>query len=528
MKKQLIFFGFGLLLLTCGINPLQAQFPSAINLDTIGDNGLMISRLVKAVPVTPVPPTFPILQPGTGWTGPTEQPETIGDSTMSGYDAKAIARWDVVPYQEFDDQFNVGVVAFHMNDIDRVSFSVDDGPWIDIHETQLNPRTDVEEYMATLDASLFAQDGSIEVRAIVWPKGAGEPRVLAGEMASDDAKKGEHSMFLNTNAHSTLSALIRYVSPNGSDTTGDGSINNPYATAMKAARSIQDEQGSNADGGTIYLLPGDHVYGAYTHTLSTRTTDRWLTITRAPNTNQEDVRLTTQTGGDGLRTKLVKVKGIMIAPSDYTRLFSTNGPLEDYLWIDDCVMIGRGNYVDEPWIRGWKATFGTSLSISRCRSGLLGSRLLRDIDIPTLGSDAFTGANLVIRGAVHDVNEGSADFHPDIYQFSSKNPIENIILMQIVTRTREGQGFFSKDVNVSDVAFVNCDLSNHEGESPTAARVFQISSPTDHLLVKGCRFKGTCSWRFDHGFTAHNILISGTDFVSNHPGIYPGIIDLGD
>src|SRR4029079_500806 len=107
-----------------------------------------------------------IVRPGTGFTGATPQPLAVGDPSPAGYDAKAVARWDVVPYQTFAGDFNVGVVAFHMNGIDRVEFSVDGGSWTAVSAMTLNPQVNVVEYWATLRAGSFAQDGQIELRAI--------------------------------------------------------------------------------------------------------------------------------------------------------------------------------------------------------------------------------------------------------------------------------------------------------------------------------------------------------------------------
>lgn len=117
-----------------------------------------------------------VLEPGSGFTAPTPQPPAIGSG--AGADAKAIARWDVVPYQTFDDLFEIGVVAFHINGIDRVEFSLDGGPWTAVKEMTLNPRTNVVEYWVALDAAR-SPDGPVEVRAIAYPK-KGVPRVLGG------------------------------------------------------------------------------------------------------------------------------------------------------------------------------------------------------------------------------------------------------------------------------------------------------------------------------------------------------------
>ncbi|MFP4216360.1 MAG: hypothetical protein ACLFVH_10560, partial [Phycisphaerae bacterium] len=143
----------------------------------------------------------PTLIPGPGWDGPTAEPGPVGSTWKAGYDAKAIARWDVVPGQAITGVFEIGVVAFHMNGIERVEFSVDNGPWVEVREMTENPRTGVKEYWVKLDPTLFQEDGEVEVRAIAYPW-TGEPRLLAGGDVT--AANGEHSMFLWANAFDTL------------------------------------------------------------------------------------------------------------------------------------------------------------------------------------------------------------------------------------------------------------------------------------------------------------------------------------
>src|SRR5262249_17949540 len=155
----------------------------------------------------------------------------------------AIARWDVVPYQTIVEQttptFNVGVVAFHIAGIERVAFSLEGGPWTDVTSMELNPEAGVVEYFATIDASDFSSDGPIEVRATAYPKaaapqaqgtaaypGGGDPRVLK-------------SLFLYVDAGPAATPIARYCSPSGSDSTGDGSVGNPYASPWRAAKAIE-------------------------------------------------------------------------------------------------------------------------------------------------------------------------------------------------------------------------------------------------------------------------------------------------
>ena len=407
MKKQLIFFGYGLLLLMWGASSVHAQFPSAINLDTIGDNGLMISRVVKAVPVTPVPPTFPILQPGTGWTGPTEQPDTIGDSSMSGYDAKAIARWDVVPYQTFDDQFHIGVVAFHMNGIDRVSFSVDNGPWVDVHEMKLNPRTDVEEYTVTLDANLFTEDGAIEVRAIVYPT-IGLPRVLGGDVQYEDASSnwydpnvdgvgeptntlwtGEYSLWLNIGEPQAIEL------EEGTYTWGEGPLSvafggNPHVDAV--------------------VDPND---------------DQWIIWRAAPGADPARVIINNAvtskpwTDSEGFTSTVnfskIKLENLTIVYGDRDSNES-NGILtyvaRDIVWYDGVTVLGAGaNKSFGSGTPGCSHIFLTNTTFNDLRggSGHLGNRhsgtFVRNTTFERIGEKALRTAYFVVNSTFKDINE---------------------------------------------------------------------------------------------------------------------------
>ena len=97
-------------------------------------------------------PAFLTLEPGEGWSGDQDEPKPVGDPKHPGYPYRAIARWAVVPHQTFEGDFTIGVAAFHGYGIDRVEFSVDNGPWESVKEMAANPRTDIDEYFVNLNA----------------------------------------------------------------------------------------------------------------------------------------------------------------------------------------------------------------------------------------------------------------------------------------------------------------------------------------------------------------------------------------
>lgn len=443
------------------------------------------------------------LVPGGGFAGATATPSAVGDSGADFYSEKSIARWDVVPYQTFTGLFKIGVVAFHTEGIDRVSFSVDGGPWKDATSMTLNSRTGVTEYCAVLKASLHA-DGPIQVRAIAYPVN-GVPRLLAGDT---DSGNGEVSLFLNANAGGTLPANVAYVdSTNGSDSTGDGTSGNPFQSIMKAAFAVQTANGTgNADGGTVYLLAGDHVLGTYDFNLQTTTVNGWLTIAAAPGLAQSDVTITGSATSDGIRTTLVHIQGITIAGI----LDTVNGC---FLWTDGCDIVGPGRTVDSsPGYAPNFSAWATNSEIHGWALGITGS-VIRDCTAHDLAGVAYQNGGLVVNSVAYDLDATGTINHPDVYQFFGNKG--NVILYGLTTDGGvKAQGVFcGTDIDLTDAAIVNCHIDNAVSG---VGRCFSFSGPTKNLYVKDSTFIGG-QMQFDGDFAATDVVIENSSFTPDLP-----------
>jgi hypothetical protein len=138
-----------------------------------------------------------VLTPGSGWKATwIATPPSQGSSGDRGYDEMPSAKFDVIPYQVIKGDLPVCVIAgkgptqaqydagVH-NAIAKVSFSDDNGPWVDVTAPALNPATHVIEYCVTVRDADHA-DGAHEVRAIAYPL-TGVPRVLQGEKMAQPA-----------------------------------------------------------------------------------------------------------------------------------------------------------------------------------------------------------------------------------------------------------------------------------------------------------------------------------------------------
>jgi len=417
-----------------------------------------------------------VLTPGQGFSGPTTA-APVGREGMPGYDAKAIARWDVVPYQTFSGEFEVGVVAFHINGIDRVEFSVDGGPVVPVYEMSLNPRTNVVEYVAKLDASLFQQAGQAEVRAVVYPKDAGKPRVLAGASGN-----GEHSLILYADPSGSVLAnrKVRYVAPWGSNTSGDGTAGNPFATIRRAAQNIYVAQNGKSDNGLIYLMAGDHPWHSSTgwH-VHPDTVDTWLTISAAPGVSRENVRIVGGSG-DRLNASLTQIKGVTVVSNLYS---SNNLNRPAKIWFNNSELVGAGSTDNQVFATQWTGgIYSTESMIRDVRNGFKGGALLeRNVTLRNLGEDAFFNSPLIINAYVENIDTTgvSGGPHPDLVQYS--NVRYNNIVYGLKALGVKSQGLFMRSISDTpsrDIAFVNILV-----EMDPNTYFNQILNSVDHLLI---------------------------------------------
>jgi len=400
---------------------------------------------------------FAVLEPGGGFNSPVTQPARVGPSSHPAHDATAIARWNVVPRQEFDGRLEIGVVAFHAAGIDHVSFSVENGPVAKVHEMEFNPRTGTNEYVVTLDAAEFetGEEGLIEVRAVAYPTD-GFPRAL--EPLELYVDKGG------------LKHLYAWVDPvNGDDATGvvyetdspSGAIK-AFKTPQGASHGIAWTPGQNylADGGVIFLMAGDHQWGGSTWPNRADTRDRWLVMKPAEGVSREQVRFTHGSGSP--RTKMLKMEnvtfdGAVVVIGVNT---STGKPM---FWADNIVFKGTGRDDPRPPIDpGVESVYVTNSEITRTMNALMGFKkgFSRNVYIHGIGGDAFQNQQMVINCRVEDLDGSSNATHSDLMQYVGDG-IDNVIVYGLDATTGiEGQVFITRNFNgnfaMTNFAMVNC------------------------------------------------------------------------
>ncbi len=430
-----------------------------------------------------------ILTPGSGFCGPTPQPDHVGSGP--GSDAKAIARWDVVPYQTFDGDFNVGVVAFHINGIDRVEFSVNGGPWLAVRELSNNPQVNVWEYWATVRASAFV-DGQIEIRAIAWPV-AGTPRLL-------------DALYLYANAQHTLPTAEIYVSKTGSDAAGTGSETSPFLTVKKALETAGTNLPSY-DGSTIVLMePGYWTIGTPAFQVLN---NRWLTIRPRPGLTAQDITIRPDTEWTSIspNTRFLRFVDVAFDFSWISQLYKGDA---FSFWIDGCRLFqSRGWSV-------WRQSQGQTVPI-RTTSYAAGRvyatdsiaedmvfafcnlDLVRGCHSQRISGDVHMNSRMVVNCTVDTVDgimplyqadgtqvSSTVRVHADLCQYYGTvghELIENVIVYGVTFAKVHGvQNFFLDHYSSSfkDCAFVNmCVENRYDVMQPPYA---QENSAHEHVL----------------------------------------------
>lgn len=444
------------------------------------------------------------LYPGNGWNGPTHQPDAVGDPNEPGYDAKVIARWDVIPYQTFHAQFEIGVVAFHLSGIERVDFAVEGGEWVSVTDMRLNPRTRVWEYFTMLRASDF-EDGPIEVRAVVYPY-HGIPRVLAGAITPESVQLGEHSIILSSNRGGTLPAFEVWVAETGNDESGTGTRERPFATLMRATRALADlniaaGHEDNADGGVINLMEGEYNYGDYSWPLRTTTDKRWLTIRRAPDAQRNQVRLTNNEGG--LNTHLVHLEEVTIDGIELTTGVNAMGGAPT-LWLDKCLLTGREHGHDILFARHttWNGgVYASDCEFTRVRKAVTSFALTRNCEIYDITADAFKNPYLVINCRISDIDATGFIEHPDIMQFFGN--FENIIVYGLVAIDDiDAQGMFVRRDATDPGRFTNGAFVNYLVNTD---RYSQWTHEGEHILF----------WQFQ--IVGQDMMVRDDGDIPNRP-----------
>jgi len=465
------------------------------------------------------------LVPGSGFSGRTPQPGRVGSPSMSGYPAKAIARWTEFPYITRSDDFYVTVSAYHMAEIDRVEFSLNGGDPVSCPEVQPHPDTGYAEYIVRVDVSDLAP-GKHEIRATAFPK-VGQPRVLQGETPTGASihtvNNGNESFWF----HYDPDPVTVLVGPDGQ-----------YATINDAI----DALGSDLYGGRIHLTGGDHVlFSRDSPSFRNTEEDKVLTISSAPGLQPGDVNLLGYLPSSSRSGRLshgsLHIKDLTVLTprvDGYAAAIHGRGPNRLFVegvyttstdpilgWAD--LSVQRFVNAIGNWTLGCWSKDCTFVNMPK---GINGVMLAKNNSFTRLSADAFgSGPGAVINCTLNMSDAGNAihNQHCDIIQISMNDGsiplIENRIFADIRSSNSMAQcGHFSSSAGVP---YENFAVVNWEVDSMYGSSSLNFYNSVDHLVIDGCTFRNS-SISFSSNHMIKRVAIRNTlmrKFAANGAGL---------
>ncbi len=323
-----------------------------------------------------------------------EEPMQVGKASIS--DASVINRWNLVPDQSIGEgKFHVGLLAFHSYGMDRVEFSLNNGPWVTVTEKEINPRTGTEEFFVTLDGSKYSEN-ELQLKAVAYPK---HGKTFAS---------GPIRLFKDADQIVGLDA--------GTYNIGD----------------LQKENTPPHDG--------------------------WLIFKPKPGVNKEDVVVTGTSRWWGGRVKFENVK-MEVGVTNGFAYGARDRVDNSWFWFDKCLVEGNGREVPGSWINhNWNRTFATDSEFTKHRivfHGSTGLVLCRNCKIHDCYEDIFRSFGLITGCEIFNINRGDTQYHPDMFELNSNYTQWNVIFHDLDIYNVETQGWAGSNHNGIAIVDVN-------------------------------------------------------------------------
>jgi len=429
--------------------------------------------------------------------------EAIGGSTAS-----AIARWVDVPFQMAAGKFEIGVVAFHADGIDKVEFSANGGTFIPVTEPTFSEKFNLPCYRAEIDLDTVAEGKQIEIRAVVTPI-QGIPLILQNSegLTGFTANTGKHSFYVTRR---TSNPREIFVANSGSSTNSGLTTASPKQTILQALQTLR---GSNAAqiGGDFITITEPGIYTIPNDKGSACSNSTWTTIRISDGLTTGDVSISAipfgMTSPDGFTGEITTNDrdGRGIIRTKWTRLCFTNmlfdmKNLNTYylspgqnLWFDKCILNdsnGPGNhYLDRTYTSRQqhlhKGSFATDSIAANLPYAFCGISLVRGCHTVKIFGDNYANSPCVLACSMQDTLGSLTDNpHSDIFQYFV--PLSNAVVYKFHAWNveHETQNFYWDDLPAAgffDSAWVDIVIQNNHTLSPSVPKS-QFSNEHDNVL----------------------------------------------
>lgn len=396
---------------------------------------------------------------------------SVGSPGDFGYDSPSIARWNVVELQELEEFPVVGLVAFHVNHVAKVEFSVDGGSWVEVTEMKLNPSTGVYEYCVSIDTTGLADDRELELRAKITPSTAGQV----------------YGIPPITIRHNYSSELVGWCAPDGDDSTGDATELKPCRTPHRALQVLVGDT-AYSQKVTIYCEAGEYVPAKSGYNYNPPAGPGWFTITSAPGVDASQVVFKSSIDSGtilyaGIRTLYTRYKDV----SFETNVTGRNllGGTVTNVWIDGVTVTLTldGGFTNNIWQgNSWDKSYCTSCSFSQFNNGPNEAQLVRNCTLDQLTEDALVNIRLCANCVVGD-QIYTEPFHPDYCQWLDSD--EHTIFYGVAGLDIQGQAIYAaREAELyENAAFVNIFAALSSGATIENAPVSRIDNDDANTLA---------------------------------------------
>lgn len=425
-------------------------------------------------------------------------PEQIGDSSSFGGGSPPISRWNMIALEDISDDPTIGVVSFHVNEVDYVEFSVNGGAWTRVDTPSLNTRTNCEEYHARIDTSSLSLGDMLELRARVYPQTAG----VSYNLPIISVNYGRSSL--------TTYYLKKDAPTSNTGLTPDSPLPSVAQIFSKIRPSgVTTYTLSNHE--IVLLGPDDGVTPVeYTSTeLGHPSPDYpiyendWFKIRGEDGVDKSLIRIT-QSGSASVRVRNLQFSNVTFyeQPLPVANLKNFQDPngqgVNINIWAHDCDFTFPDTY-DDPDTNTQMANTNAyaSLYYTNCTASKLGdtfklANIARNCHAETIVEDCFGGLGLGINLSI-DGQTITGDLHPDLLE-AFPEVDKHTIYYNVTAINCEGQGIYASDDSnagfLEHVALVNVFIvppagDNRIGKPPTS----QYRSDFPTLAISNVLFK---------------------------------------
>ncbi len=378
------------------------------------------------------------------------------------YKAKAIARWNVIPFQKIDNEIQIGVVAFHMNGISHIDFSANGGHTRTVRVAKLNFRTNVLEYSVQLKTSDI-KDQKITLKATAFPL-SGSPRTL-------------EPLVLWANAKAAYGGNTVYVTNQTTEAIKNGTKEHPFTNIASAIRAA-------GSGGDVILL--DRGKYSLEGNAGIKKSKSWITIKADDGIDRDDIILElAERKLVRLGTDKLKFQNLSIDFGSFIQIYPENKHL---LWFDNVRWFDSNRSASEPEgqilipIRTSKYIGGYYVTNSICENTLYGfvdAKLVRNSRMENISGDALQRSLMILNVSIHDMDGDLRKHHSDILQYFGD--FDNVIVFGLwATKIKNVQNIFLDHYKSSfqNMAFVNIAIENISSDPPFS----QLNARQNHVL----------------------------------------------